>query len=895
ERSGQIKLKIGFYKESNKSFSISSNSFVNNDINFNFDDENKNALIAKSSINSVGFLKRNSELKIAFSINVNNGDNLNMPHRKSAIIIANITSIGNDPRLSSFSKKSLFKSNSYDNESFETELWNGYFSNEAIAKHGLNITSNNPTPFVGLSYHKMDDDASDWILSIIKNPFDDNLNYEATDSLDNSAWRIYRVNGKDDSKAYKDWSTSTFSDNKQLNFNQGTKGFPILQYNDEKENDVFSRNILFTKNGAAKAIVINQKDRGQSTKNLPSYAYYTRLKNDSKSFSYSELGLSSNDFTKLNKEDIKTRIQNNLLINNISKSSNYNFEKLIFDYENGQIIFTLKINNYFNQQGQFKKDNNLKFENITIIGLTPIKYEINKLQNLYNSQYVDYQKRNSSVFISSEMASHNSETNLDLYWSLREIVWRLATNTKFGWNLKKQIEFGSNQQETRNNFKSFFNSFTWTNTNNKEGKITASFSINKQYLYIDESQGDKNFTVTFSGLRKIEDTKLKTNTKDRAITDSALSSFNIPYNGTMLNNHYDYLAPDTKVITEDNLKTLFIEKVFKSYYKKATSENGFSTGFNELVDNLAYNSDLSNQNLNNPSSKAEWLLTKNDIVLSNYDFLEGEGVLSVEVKLNFWNKDGKWKKVGTNELIENAPSARWYVSGFRKDNVETKFNQDLVWELEGLENLSIEQIKKVENKDKVQKSLSNYLMKNKNLVELPFWVNSNEILNNPDIEYDLNSVELDVNTSRQATLKVRLKNNMWFINQESGKVENKQDETGYSIIKVTGFLDPRPIKLQSEWLKKIKLSGNTKNLIIEDEEEAFKDILFTDRKFLEIQYSVEGLDQWFDKESFSKKLNELNGSLDEQNWIIKREDIKARFAVQDKYVGSIFIEVDDKI
>ncbi|MBR2055990.1 MAG: hypothetical protein IJ970_03000, partial [Mycoplasmataceae bacterium] len=114
-------------------------------------------------------------------------------------------------------------------------------------------------------------------------------------------------------------------------------------------------------------------------------------------------------------------------------------------------------------------------------------------------------------------------------------------------------------------------------------------------------------------------------------------------------------------------------------------------------------------------------------------------------------------------------------------------------------------------------------------------------------------------------------------------------------IKVTGFLDPRPIKLQSEWLKKIKLSGNTKNLIIEDEEEAFKDILFTDRKFLEIQYSVEGLDQWFDKESFSKKLNELNGSLDEQNWIIKREDIKARFAVQDKYVGSIFIEVDDKI
>ncbi|MBR2998887.1 MAG: hypothetical protein IKF44_00630, partial [Mycoplasmataceae bacterium] len=906
EESGQSKLKIGFYKEiSNNSFYGSFTRPIDN-INFNFNDENKNALIAKSSINSIGFSKKNTELKIAFSINVNNGgNNFNIPHRKSAIIIATITNIGTSlgAGLSpDFIKKSLFKPDSYSNENLQTELWNGHFSNEVITKHGLNVTSSNPTSFVSLSYNKSDN-LSDWILSVIKDPFDNNSHYEATNDLNDSSWRIYRVNGSDDSKTYKDWNTSTFSDsldsNKQLNFNQGTKGVPLLEYNDEKENnDVFNRNILFTKNGAAKAIVINQKDRGQSTQNLPSYAYWTRLKNDLKSFSYTELGINSNDFTKLNKEDIKTRIKNNLLVNNILNST-ITFEKLFFDYENGQIIFTLKINNYFNQQGQLKTDSNLKFEDITISGFTPIKYEINQLQNLYNAQYVDYQNRNSSVFIASEMASHNSEnseTNLDLYWSLREIVWRLVTATKFGFNLKNPIEFGSNQETTRNNFRQFFKSFSWTISNNKEGKITASFSINKNYLYVDQSQEDKVFNVTFSGLRKIEDTKLKSNTKENAITDSALSSFNIPHIGSVLDQNHDYLAPGTQIITEDNLKELFIEKIFKPYYKRATNENGFSTGVNDLVDNLAYNANLSTQNLNNPSAKPEWLLTKNDIVLSNYDFLAGEGILSVEIRLNFWNKDGQLQKVGlNNQIIENAPSATWYVSGFRKDNVETKFDQNVVWELQGIEDLSIEQIKKIENKDRVQRSLSNYLMNHKNLVELPFWLNPNVVLSNPSIEYDLNSIELDVNNSRQATLKVRLKNNMWLINTETGKVETKEDNLEYQIIKISGFLDPTPIKLKSEWLKQIQLSGNTKNLNILSEDEVFQNVIENERKYLKIEYTVEGLDQWFDKESFKTKLEQLDGSLNDENWIIKREDIKARFAIQDRYVGSVFIEIDDKI
>ena len=48
ESSGQSKLKIGFYKESDNSFTGYGNTTRDVDnINFNFDDENKNALIAK--------------------------------------------------------------------------------------------------------------------------------------------------------------------------------------------------------------------------------------------------------------------------------------------------------------------------------------------------------------------------------------------------------------------------------------------------------------------------------------------------------------------------------------------------------------------------------------------------------------------------------------------------------------------------------------------------------------------------------------------------------------------------------------------------------------------------------------------------------------------------------
>ncbi|MBR3832177.1 MAG: hypothetical protein IKJ72_00905, partial [Mycoplasmataceae bacterium] len=503
-------------------------------------DYQKAADLAKGSISSYSFkITNDGKLKVCFVINISpNGTNFS-PHRGAKFVLIEI----DKNKDITYSIKNLF-SNNHDLLS-EDELWHGYFVNDVITKHGINSTLNNEnlTPFVGVGWsQKRLGDSYPWFVWLVKNPFSKSNDYNFNPHTNSNDFRVYCVNGGINNNQVYPGSINSHS---QYGLSQFNVGFPILEYDENKNDSSFNRNILFTWNNQQKAIVINQKN--YKSFQAPTLGYYTRLKVNKNSFSYSDLGLSSNDFSRLTKDDIKNRIKNNLLLNNISNSI-HTFDKLFFDYENGQIIFTLKINNYFNQQGQLKTDNNFKLENITITGLTTIKYQISTaIQNLYNSTYTDYKNRNSSVFIASEIFSHNSQTNNELYWSLREIVWRLVTKNKLGLKLKKTIGFGSNQQQTRTNFNSFFKSFSWTKYNNKKGEITAIFSINKDYLYVDESQDDKSFTITFNGLRKIEDTKLKSNNKDNAITDSALSSFNIPHNGTILDQQYDYLSPETKV------------------------------------------------------------------------------------------------------------------------------------------------------------------------------------------------------------------------------------------------------------------------------------------------------------------------------------------------------------
>ncbi len=89
------------------------------------------------------------------------------------------------------------------------------------------------------------------------------------------------------------------------------------------------------------------------------------------------------------------------------------------------------------------------------------------------------------------------------------------------------------------------------------------------------------------------------------------------------------------------------------------------------------------------------------------------------------------------------------------------------------------------------------------------------------------------------------------------------------------------LKIQSSWLEKIALSGNLKDLTI-DEQLAITEItnanMMPVNNIIQIEYSYNDA-EWLTKDQFINQLQQLAGAKDSTNWIILREDIKARFAL----------------
>ena len=88
------------------------------------------------------------------------------------------------------------------------------------------------------------------------------------------------------------------------------------------------------------------------------------------------------------------------------------------------------------------------------------------------------------------------------------------------------------------------------------------------------------------------------------------------------------------------------------------------------------------------------------------------------------------------------------------------------------------------------------------------------------------------------------------------------------------------LKLQSNWLKLIKLTGNLKSLII-DEDAATAQLIPSlpqgQIKPIIFEYTIDG-QNWLKQAAFQTELAKLAGKKDQQNFILKREEIKVRFA-----------------
>ena len=88
------------------------------------------------------------------------------------------------------------------------------------------------------------------------------------------------------------------------------------------------------------------------------------------------------------------------------------------------------------------------------------------------------------------------------------------------------------------------------------------------------------------------------------------------------------------------------------------------------------------------------------------------------------------------------------------------------------------------------------------------------------------------------------------------------------------------LNLESAWLKLIQLSGNTKDLNIDESAVLTKlaNVLPKDKpNLVKIQYSINGT-QWLVSDDFKSLLKNQAGKKDENHFILKREDLHVRFA-----------------
>ena len=111
--------------------------------------------------------------------------------------------------------------------------------------------------------------------------------------------------------------------------------------------------------------------------------------------------------------------------------------------------------------------------------------------------------------------------------------------------------------------------------------------------------------------------------------------------------------------------------------------------------------------------------------------------------------------------------------------------------------------------------------------------------------------------------------NLYFYEQQNQKIELSLD----AVLLV--------LNLKTDWLKEILLTGNTKNLDIDEAaaQNQLQNVIPQNRpELIKFEYTIDGK-IWKQMDQFKTLLNQQAGQKDENNFIIKREDIKVHFAL----------------
>ncbi|MBD5423372.1 MAG: hypothetical protein HDR43_02665 [Mycoplasma sp.] len=144
---------------------------------------------------------------------------------------------------------------------------------------------------------------------------------------------------------------------------------------------------------------------------------------------------------------------------------------------------------------------------------------------------------------------------------------------------------------------------------------------------------------------------------------------------------------------------------------------------------------------------------------------------------------------------------------------------------------------------------------------------------------------------------IRFKVGEAYVFENASKSNSKYSDA----IKLDASSIRASLKIKSEWLEKISLSGNLIELQI-DEQNTFDEIKKLGQlpfdNIIQIKYTYDG-EKWFSKDEFINELKEFNKHGNSINWIILRENIKACFSlnkmINDNFANKYVLEVDNDI
>ena len=154
-----------------------------------------------------------------------------------------------------------------------------------------------------------------------------------------------------------------------------------------------------------------------------------------------------------------------------------------------------------------------------------------------------------------------------------------------------------------------------------------------------------------------------------------------------------------------------------------------------------------------------------------------------------------------------------------------------------------------------------------------------------------------LNSNKKLWVRFKTKDGYVF---EKAKQDSQGTYTKYSDKYSINTNDLKLIlKLQKAWLEEIQITGNTAQAQIDEakvlEKIKTSGILPTGQDdLIVLEYAISGTNQWMNKDNFTNHLKTLKGAKDQQNFILKREELEVRFALKNPD-GNYGLNIDNTI